>query len=82
MPRFTHPTDKHKRKLTKRLYDLIEDCAALKPHLASQVKELSNLVGELVNFGISVCITPPFLPLHHVMLINSLTVGSADNAPP
>jgi hypothetical protein len=42
------------RKLAKRLEDLIQDSNALKPHLLPQMKALSNLVPELVNFGISV----------------------------
>ncbi|KAJ7194752.1 dynactin [Mycena pura] len=41
------------KKLTKRLEDLIQDSTALKAHLVPQMKALSNLVPELVNFGIS-----------------------------
>jgi dynactin 1 len=42
------------RKLTKRLEDLTHDSTALKSHLLPQLKALSNLAPELVNFGISV----------------------------
>ncbi|KAG6911272.1 hypothetical protein DXG01_002111 [Tephrocybe rancida] len=41
------------KKLTKRLDDLIDDSAALKAHLIPEMKGLSNLAAELVNFGIS-----------------------------
>jgi dynactin 1 len=42
------------RKLTKRLDDLIQDSSALKPTLMPQLKSLSVMVPEFVNFGISV----------------------------
>ncbi|KAF8634861.1 hypothetical protein AX15_000617 [Amanita polypyramis BW_CC] len=41
------------KKLTKKMEDLIHDNAALKSHLVPQMKGLTNLVAELVNFGIS-----------------------------
>ncbi|KAF8971830.1 dynactin [Flammula alnicola] len=41
------------RKMIKRLEDLAQDSAAVKPHLIPQMKALSNYVAELVNFGIS-----------------------------
>ncbi|KAF8079158.1 dynactin [Lyophyllum atratum] len=41
------------KKLTKRLDELINDSTALKAHLIPQMKGLSNLAAELVNFGIS-----------------------------
>ncbi|GLB43572.1 putative dynein associated protein [Lyophyllum shimeji] len=41
------------KKLTKRLDELIEDSTALKAHLIPEMKGLSNLAAELVNFGIS-----------------------------
>ncbi|KAF5385085.1 hypothetical protein D9615_001067 [Tricholomella constricta] len=41
------------KKLTKRLDELIDDSTALKAHLIPQMKGLSNLAAELVNFGIS-----------------------------
>ncbi|KAG6812629.1 hypothetical protein H0H92_001712 [Tricholoma furcatifolium] len=41
------------KKLTKRLDELIEDSSALKAHLIPEMKSLSNLAAELVNFGIS-----------------------------
>ncbi|KAG6865099.1 hypothetical protein C0991_005060 [Blastosporella zonata] len=41
------------KKLTKRLDDLIEGSAALKANLIPEMKGLSNLAAELVNFGIS-----------------------------
>lgn len=43
------------RKLIKRLEELAKESSALKPHLVPPMKALSNLVPELVNFGISVC---------------------------
>lgn len=42
------------RKLTRRLEDLTHESSALKAGLAPQLKSLSNLVSELVNFGIQV----------------------------
>ena len=39
----------------KRLEELARDSSALKPFLVPPMKALSNLVPELVNFGISVC---------------------------
>jgi dynactin 1 len=41
------------RKLAKRLEDLIQDSAAVKAHLVPQLKALSEIVPELVNFGFS-----------------------------
>ncbi|KDR85814.1 hypothetical protein GALMADRAFT_234908 [Galerina marginata CBS 339.88] len=41
------------RKMIKRLEDLAQDSAAVKPHLIPQMKALSNYIAELVNFGIS-----------------------------
>ncbi|TFK42165.1 dynactin [Crucibulum laeve] len=41
------------KKLTKRLDELTQDSAAVKPHLITQMKSLSDFVAELVNFGIS-----------------------------
>ncbi|KAG6844441.1 hypothetical protein H0H93_016501, partial [Arthromyces matolae] len=41
------------RKLTKRIDDLIEDSSALKAHIVPEMKALSDLAAELVNFGIS-----------------------------
>ncbi|PPR02344.1 hypothetical protein CVT24_011688 [Panaeolus cyanescens] len=43
----------HSKKLIKRLQDVAQDSAAVKPHLITQMKALSNYVAELVNFGIS-----------------------------
>lgn len=40
--------------MIKRLEDLAHDSAAVKSRLMSQMKELSNYIAELVNFGISV----------------------------
>ena len=45
----------HNRKLIKRLEELARESSALKPYLVPPMKALSNLVPELVNFGISVC---------------------------
>ena len=39
----------------KRLEELAKESSALKPYLVPPMKALSNLVPELVNFGISVC---------------------------
>lgn len=39
----------------KRLEELARESSALKPYLIPPMKALSNLVPELVNFGISVC---------------------------
>lgn len=39
----------------KRLEELARESSALKPYLVPPMKALSNLVPELVNFGISVC---------------------------
>ncbi|KAG6879324.1 hypothetical protein C0992_003541 [Termitomyces sp. T32_za158] len=41
------------KKLAKRMEDLTEDSSALKAHLVSEMKSLSDLAAELVNFGIS-----------------------------
>ncbi|KAH0591318.1 hypothetical protein H2248_001401 [Termitomyces sp. 'cryptogamus'] len=41
------------KKLTKRMDDLTEDSSALKVHLVPEMKSLSDLAAELVNFGIS-----------------------------
>ncbi|KAG6885817.1 hypothetical protein C0993_009209 [Termitomyces sp. T159_Od127] len=41
------------KKLTKRMDDLTEDSSALKTHLVPEMKSLSDLAAELVNFGIS-----------------------------
>ncbi|KAG6857289.1 hypothetical protein H0H87_006482 [Tephrocybe sp. NHM501043] len=41
------------KKLTKRLDELIDDSGALKAHLISNMKGISDLSAELVNFGIS-----------------------------
>ncbi|KAH9486203.1 Dynactin, 150 kDa isoform [Psilocybe cubensis] len=41
------------KKLIKRLEDLAQDSAAVKPHIIPQMKALSNYVAEMVNFGIS-----------------------------
>ncbi|ESK85145.1 dynactin [Moniliophthora roreri MCA 2997] len=41
------------RKLTKRLEELTRESSALKEHLLPQMEGLSNKVGDLVNFGIS-----------------------------
>ncbi|THU86256.1 dynactin [Dendrothele bispora CBS 962.96] len=41
------------KKLTKKLEDLTQDSAALKPVLVPQMETLTNSVQELVNFGIS-----------------------------
>ena len=38
----------------RRLEELAKESSALKPHLIPPMKALSNLVPELVNFGISV----------------------------
>lgn len=46
--------DNNYRKLIKRVEDLIQDSSALKTNVAPQLKALSNLVSELVNFGIQV----------------------------
>ncbi|KAF9055788.1 dynein associated protein-domain-containing protein [Panaeolus papilionaceus] len=43
----------HSKKMIKRLEDVAQDSAAVKPHLINQMKALSNYVAELVNFGIS-----------------------------
>ncbi|KAJ3503186.1 hypothetical protein NLJ89_g8547 [Agrocybe chaxingu] len=42
------------KKMIKRLEDLAQDSAAVKPHLIPQMQNLSNYVEELVNFGIAV----------------------------
>ena len=47
----------------KRLEELARESSALKPHLVPPMKALSNLVPELVNFGISVCSFSCFMPL-------------------
>ena len=39
----------------KRLEELVKESSALKPYLVPPMKTVSNLVPELVNFGISVC---------------------------
>ncbi|EEB98205.1 hypothetical protein MPER_02331, partial [Moniliophthora perniciosa FA553] len=41
------------RKLTKRLEELTRESSALKEHLLPQMEGLSNKVGDLINFGIS-----------------------------
>ncbi|KAJ7597843.1 dynactin [Mycena floridula] len=41
------------KKLTKRLEDLTQDSAALKPHLLPQVKAFGDIAQDLVNFAIS-----------------------------
>lgn len=48
----------HSKKMIKRLEDVAQDSAAVKPHLINQMKALSNYVAELVNFGISVSHLP------------------------
>lgn len=48
------------RKLTKRLEDLTHDSGALKAQLLPQLRALNNLVPDIVDFGISVCIPPDF----------------------
>jgi dynactin 1 len=42
------------RKISKRVEELLQGSTALKAHLVPQMKALSNLVPEIVNFGISV----------------------------
>ena len=42
------------KKLIKRVEDLTQDSMALKAHLVPQLQALTNIVPELVNFGISV----------------------------
>ncbi|KAJ8507158.1 hypothetical protein ONZ45_g10447 [Pleurotus djamor] len=41
------------KKITKRLDDLVQDSAALKPHLIPHFKSLTDMLNELLNFGIS-----------------------------
>ncbi|KAG6889336.1 hypothetical protein C0995_001744 [Termitomyces sp. Mi166 len=41
------------KKMTKRMDELIEDSSALKAHLVPEMKSLSDLTAELVNFSIS-----------------------------
>jgi hypothetical protein len=48
------------RKLTRRIEDLTHDSSALKSHLMPQLKVLTNMIPEIVNFGISV--RPSFIP--------------------
>ncbi len=53
--------------MIKRLEDLARDSAAVKSHLMPQMKELSNYVAELVNFGISVSsLSPPTSIIIHI----------------
>jgi hypothetical protein len=69
------------RKLTRRLEDLTHDSSALKPHLLPQLKTLSNLVPEIVDFGISVRL--PFSTLREVSLHEScVLVGATNHASP
>lgn len=42
------------RKLIKRIETLQQDSSAIKAHLLPQMKDLTDHVAELVNFGISV----------------------------
>lgn len=49
--------------MIKRLEDLSQDSAAVKAHLLIQIHSLSNLSGELINFGFSVCWTISMISL-------------------
>jgi dynactin 1 len=51
----------------KRLEELARESSALKPHLIPPMKALSNLVPELVNFGISVCSVSRLMPASLLM---------------
>ncbi|KAH8094699.1 dynactin, partial [Cristinia sonorae] len=42
------------KKMVKRVEDLIQESAALKPRIVPQLQTLVNIVPELVNFGISI----------------------------
>ncbi|TFY63700.1 hypothetical protein EVJ58_g3096, partial [Rhodofomes roseus] len=50
------------KKLSKRLEDLTQDSSALKAHFVPQLKPLTNLAPELVNFGFSLAqLVGPYL---------------------
>lgn len=42
------------RRMIRRLEDLAQEGAAVRPHVVPQMKALSNCIAELVNFGITV----------------------------
>ena len=67
------------RKLTKRLEELTQGSSALKAHLAPQLKALSNMVSDLVNFGIQVC---PHVARWHNLTGRFSEVGATTNATP
>ena len=69
------------RKLTKRLDDLIQESSALKSNLIPQLKSLSNMVPEIVNFGISVCISADSFLLNDLVKLRN-AAGAASYASP
>ena len=68
-----------RRRMIKRLEDLGHNSGAVKSHLGSQMKELNNLVAELVNFGISVSYYHEALRIFSLLIFIACTKSYASS---